>query len=73
MLHEAFGGNRFILMPKYVRARYGHRAALERHRLESGDLQGGSQVAEVVNALEFDLTQQDSDREVQSCSDIVRV
>ena len=60
-------------MPKYVRARYGHRAdrigEASNPGPESGDLQGGSQVAEVVNALEFDLTQQDSDSEVQSCSD----
>ena len=52
-----------ILLPKFVRARYGHRSDRIKEASnpgpESGDLQLGSQVAEVVNALEFDLTQRD--------------
>ena len=60
-----------ILLPKFVRARYGHRADRIGEVLnpgpENGRIQGGSQVAEVVNA--FDLIQRDSDTEVPSCSD----
>ena len=69
MLHQAFGEATDFTRLWNVAKRCASPAWAQSRGPESGDLQGGSHVAEVVNTFEFDLIQQDSDSEVQSCSD----